>query len=546
MVMKLFFQILEGEKEKLEHTFEKTPINIGRAEECLIRLSNPTVSGKHCIVDQDRQNIVIIDENSSNGVWVNGRRITTHKMLHHGDLIALGDVTLQIGIDRPLERQRQTLTSDEAHKISRQITKVAISLCVLVLLAAAGCGVWFGWKIHNIIKVNPVETLPRANHEFALLSPGNKLSLQLPVFPEQCTTLPSTGNHRPRPWIDTPGLALQSGTAPLFFNGLDLDLPGGGQWFVDDYGYEEKTILIRTGVKKYGTLIITVEGWNGLGPRCPLSDQSLLRITDFPTVYASIRPKMESIQEIAPGKSTASIRQKGDLEIEKSAQYFTPKVKDNFSYSLVEHILMGMISEDTRKTIKLTGRSFLIITPEQRYLVSFVASPDVLGLLKGGVQDLEAVVESSLTIQGAPNAFQSANVAELTSQVNVALDQVQNYLPEPEKISQVDYRHLQEYRALLLKCQNVTVPIPSESRLRMGYFRVAALAQERLMQKTVPLLAAVKRQDKETVASIAKDMRSFFEMTPHSLVTNTKSALYPEWLVFLNAVTQEEQAPAKP
>ena len=52
--MGLVLQILEGESEKAGHSaaFEETPVTIGRDGDRSLRLTSPTVSGKHCVIDR--------------------------------------------------------------------------------------------------------------------------------------------------------------------------------------------------------------------------------------------------------------------------------------------------------------------------------------------------------------------------------------------------------------------------------------------------------------------------------------------------------------
>ena len=56
------------------------------------------VSRLHAVVKREGSRVLVMDLGSSNGTYVNGRRITPHveQVLNHGDIVALGKLKLQI------------------------------------------------------------------------------------------------------------------------------------------------------------------------------------------------------------------------------------------------------------------------------------------------------------------------------------------------------------------------------------------------------------------------------------------------------------------
>ena len=56
------------------------------------------VSRLHVVVKRDANRIIIMDLGSSNGTYLNGRRLTPHveEALNHGDVIALGKLKIQV------------------------------------------------------------------------------------------------------------------------------------------------------------------------------------------------------------------------------------------------------------------------------------------------------------------------------------------------------------------------------------------------------------------------------------------------------------------
>jgi hypothetical protein len=56
------------------------------------------VSRLHAVVKRDGSEVVVMDLGSSNGTYLNGRRLTPHteERLSHGDIVALGKLKIQI------------------------------------------------------------------------------------------------------------------------------------------------------------------------------------------------------------------------------------------------------------------------------------------------------------------------------------------------------------------------------------------------------------------------------------------------------------------
>ncbi|MCC6501396.1 MAG: FHA domain-containing protein [Anaerolineales bacterium] len=56
------------------------------------------VSRLHAVVKRDASHVVVMDLGSSNGTYLNGRRLNPHleEALNHGDIVALGKLKIQI------------------------------------------------------------------------------------------------------------------------------------------------------------------------------------------------------------------------------------------------------------------------------------------------------------------------------------------------------------------------------------------------------------------------------------------------------------------
>ncbi len=69
---------------------------IGRAEDCDLRPTCPLVSRHHCELLFNGSQWTILDNNSKNGTFVNGQRITGPQPLHSGDVVGVGQRRLAV------------------------------------------------------------------------------------------------------------------------------------------------------------------------------------------------------------------------------------------------------------------------------------------------------------------------------------------------------------------------------------------------------------------------------------------------------------------
>ena len=70
---------------------------IGRGVSADVHLDHPTVSRRHALVVRREDTIVLLDDRSMNGTWLNGARIN-EAVLSDGDLIQLGAVELSFRV----------------------------------------------------------------------------------------------------------------------------------------------------------------------------------------------------------------------------------------------------------------------------------------------------------------------------------------------------------------------------------------------------------------------------------------------------------------
>jgi hypothetical protein len=73
--------------------------SLGRSKANDLVLDDVSVSSQHCRIRPDEGGFTLLDLKSTNGTFVNERRVTTHK-LAEGDVIRLGEMQLQFRLDQ--------------------------------------------------------------------------------------------------------------------------------------------------------------------------------------------------------------------------------------------------------------------------------------------------------------------------------------------------------------------------------------------------------------------------------------------------------------
>ena len=69
---------------------------IGRHDDCQIRIKSSQVSRRHCELFEKKGLLLVKDLGSSNGTFVNGKKIETQQVLEPGDEMTIGQVKLKV------------------------------------------------------------------------------------------------------------------------------------------------------------------------------------------------------------------------------------------------------------------------------------------------------------------------------------------------------------------------------------------------------------------------------------------------------------------
>jgi pSer/pThr/pTyr-binding forkhead associated (FHA) protein len=96
-------------------TFKITkPVSVvGRREDCDLRIPLGEVSRKHCRLKIDAAGVQIVDLGSSNGTYVNGRRITEEDV-DAGDTIKIGSLAFIVQVNGEPATEGLAAPTDEA------------------------------------------------------------------------------------------------------------------------------------------------------------------------------------------------------------------------------------------------------------------------------------------------------------------------------------------------------------------------------------------------------------------------------------------------
>ncbi len=86
--------VSHGDKEVGSHAISQRQILIGRRMDCDIRIDCKNASRHHAQIFKVLHDAYVLDLDSKNGTFVNGRRIAKHA-LRDGDIISIGNFRLR-------------------------------------------------------------------------------------------------------------------------------------------------------------------------------------------------------------------------------------------------------------------------------------------------------------------------------------------------------------------------------------------------------------------------------------------------------------------
>lgn len=110
-------RLLDGADRGRVYEALETPVTIGREEGNSVQLNDDRVSRFHIKIQEDHEQLVLTDLESTNGTKVNGEDIQL-RILRHGDMICVGRSVLLYGSPGEIEGRLATLRGDEPVPLS--------------------------------------------------------------------------------------------------------------------------------------------------------------------------------------------------------------------------------------------------------------------------------------------------------------------------------------------------------------------------------------------------------------------------------------------
>lgn len=91
----LTLKILINKETQQEITLRRPEESIGRSRSCTLRLTDTSVSGLHAHIRKKGKSYILVDEGSTNGIYVNSVKVKQHELVV-GDQIRMGRVGLVV------------------------------------------------------------------------------------------------------------------------------------------------------------------------------------------------------------------------------------------------------------------------------------------------------------------------------------------------------------------------------------------------------------------------------------------------------------------
>lgn len=173
-----------------ELTLKDGSYTIGRSLDSALRLESDEVSRLHARLLIGHSNCEIIDEDSSNGTFVNGNRITSHCLVN-GDKIQIGRFNLEFSSERAHHRPADFILEDTTRKGRRIIYILFITTLILACFIIYQGIFWK--KTQTRLAEATSRYLAERNKEALYL--GEYTSLDLTNLPPQITQAAIIDRH---------------------------------------------------------------------------------------------------------------------------------------------------------------------------------------------------------------------------------------------------------------------------------------------------------------------------------------------------------------
>jgi len=534
--MPIYIRILKGEGEESPRDLEviKNTILIGRGSSEDVRLNNDSVSRRHCVIDNRDGEWVVIDEDSSNGTYLNGARVHGFKPIKHGDAIEIGEVVLLVGINRPLEEKRATVSQEK--QVSHLVTTINAVFLALGVIVCVGVSL-FVWTARSYVNhitrplpidlsdkrtLNVLDKLDRKNIAFAMPAPAtfdatweSGIYYPVPEWNEQ----------------DVWTTAVE-GREPRIFEGLDVSLKGGNQIALSSYFYATKQYWAHDANDPYGRIHFDLEGWGGLGPRNGLREAPALRSGEFPQYLRNVRIYPSNIRPYeVPGLEAGQIA---------SFTYTTTLHPDQghpLVYPYFRRVLAGKILPKLEsREVVFEGRYFLFFHNGCRYAAIVRGSRSLLSRFPGGIDAIADAYFKAIAFPDAPKPLE-VDMESFRKQVAEKSVFMEVFTKKVSVLPDLRYRDLIGIRDLLLTMQAMPEPMNEENAYSRAYFELRDRAQGELEFALQKIYEGRRLQRAPEGVEQLERIRTFLGDYPPPTMRPGQYG-YPEWARFYEATMQ--------
>lgn len=105
--MNYVLQVVRGRSATTTLRLGDGVTSLGRHDDCIIRIKSSQVSRRHCEIHENGGTLTVRDLGSSNGTFVNGKRVLGQQGLKVGDELTVGSVTLRVAtLGQPVPSSR--------------------------------------------------------------------------------------------------------------------------------------------------------------------------------------------------------------------------------------------------------------------------------------------------------------------------------------------------------------------------------------------------------------------------------------------------------